>query len=58
MNNRIFTWKPSNCGENHRSLTNFRFPLQGLKTGWGNQPLIIYLLEIKDSFIYSLTFWH
>ena len=32
MNTKIFTWKPSNWGENHKSLTNFRFPLPRLKT--------------------------
>ena len=34
-----------------KAFTNFRFPLPGLNTGWGNQPLTIYLWRTKTPLI-------
>ena len=39
MNIRIFTWKPSDWGENHGSFTNFKFYFARFDLGWGNNPL-------------------
>ena len=48
MNTKIFTWKPSDWEENHGSFSlTSEFPLPGLNTGWGNQPLRIYLWRTK-----------
>ena len=48
MNTRIFTWKPSDWGENHGSFTNFRIYFARIKYWQGQQFLTIYLKENKD----------
>ena len=50
MNTKIFTWKPSDWGENHRSFTNFRIYFARIKYWQGQQPLYNLLMENKDSF--------
>ena len=39
MDTKIFTWKPSDWGENHRSFTNFRIYFARIKYWQGQQPL-------------------
>ena len=57
MDTKIFTWKPSHLGENHRSFTNFKIYFARIKHWLGQQPLTIYLKENKDSYdtIYFLV---
>ena len=38
MGTKIFTWKPSDWGENHRSFTNFKFYFARFDLSWGNNP--------------------
>ena len=49
MDTKIFTWKPSDWGENHGSFTNFRIYFARIKYWQGQQPLTIYLKENKDT---------
>ena len=39
MDTKIFTWKPSDWGENHGSFTNFRIYFARFNPGWGNNSL-------------------
>ena len=48
-NTKIFTWKPSDWGENHGSFTNFKIYFAMIQLWLGQQPLTIYLTENKDS---------
>ena len=62
MNTKIFTWKPSDWGENHGSFTNFKIYFARFNPGWGNNPLQFALLaccwkENKD-YVYTTTSWH
>ena len=49
MNTKVFTWKPSDWGENHESFTNFKNLLCQNQLWLGHQPLTIYLTKNKDS---------
>ena len=49
MDTKIFTWKPCDWGENHRSFTNFKFYFARIQLWLGQQPFTIYLKENKDS---------
>ena len=49
MDTKIFTWKPSDWEENHKSFTNFKFYFARIQLWLGQQPLTIYLKENKDS---------
>ena len=39
MDTKIFMWKPSDWGENHKSFTNFKFYFARFNPRWGNNPL-------------------
>ena len=49
MDTKIFTWKPSDWGENHGSSTIFKNLLCQIRPWLGQQPLTIYLKENTDS---------
>jgi hypothetical protein len=53
MNTRIFTWKPSDWGENHESFTIFKNLLCQIQPWLGQQPLTIYFKENNDS-VYTI----
>ena len=39
MNTEVFTWKPSDWGENHGSFTIFKNYFSSFNLSWGNNPL-------------------
>ena len=49
MNTKVFTWKPSDWGENHGRFTNFKNLFCEIQPWLGQKPLTIYLIENKDS---------
>ena len=51
MNTEVFTWKPSDWGENHESFTNFKIYFARIKHWQGQQPLTIYLRRTKTPLI-------
>ena len=51
MDTKIFTWKPSDWGENHGSFTKFKIYFAMIKYWPGKQPLRIYLWRTKTPLI-------
>ena len=51
MNTIIFTWKPSDWGENHESFTIFKIYFVRIKLWLGKQPLTIYLRRTQTPLI-------
>ena len=45
MNTEVFTWKPSDWGENHGSFTIFKIYFARFNPSWGNNPLQFTLGE-------------